>query len=39
MDAIFNDPPAPKDGFLHMGDKTGLGLELNEAAMKKFAVA
>lgn len=39
MDAIFNDPPAPKDGFLHMGDKPGLGLELNEAAMKKFAVA
>ena len=39
MEAIFNDPPVPVDGFIHMKDKPGLGLELNEAAMKRFSVA
>ena len=37
-DELFVDPPTPKDGYLHMTDPPGLGLTLDEKAIKKFAV-
>ncbi|HBF37155.1 MAG TPA: mandelate racemase/muconate lactonizing enzyme family protein [Firmicutes bacterium] len=33
---VFVDPPQPKDGFLEIPDKPGLGLTLNEENIKKF---
>ena len=36
-DELFVDPPTPKDGYLHMTDAPGLGLTLDEKAIKKFA--
>ncbi len=37
-DLLFIDPPRPCDGMLHLGDKPGLGLELDHAAIARFAV-
>lgn len=37
-DALFLDPPQPRDGAFHLGDAPGLGLEIDEAAVKRFAV-
>ena len=38
LDAIFVDPPAPVNGMLVLGEKPGLGLEIDEAAMTRYAV-
>jgi len=38
-DALFIDPPKPVDGLLVMSDQPGLGLTLDRAALKRFAVA
>ena len=37
-DAIFVDPPQPRDGMLHLTDRPGLGLELDEGAIGRLAV-
>lgn len=37
-DALFIDPPQPRDGMFHMSDAPGLGLVLDEAAIKRFEV-
>jgi mandelate racemase len=37
-DVLFVDPPQPKDGAFELGDAPGLGLELDEKAIKQFAV-
>jgi L-rhamnonate dehydratase len=34
-EAIFVDPPKPRNGKLHMSDKPGLGLKLNEDAVRE----
>jgi len=38
LDAIFVDPPTPVNGMLQMSEKPGLGLELDLAAVRRFAV-
>lgn len=35
-EAIFIDPPKPEGGWVTLPDKPGLGLELNEAALKEY---
>lgn len=35
---IYREPPVPVDGRLLLTDKPGLGLELDEDAMQRFAV-
>lgn len=32
---LFNEPMLPEKGVMHLSDKPGLGLTLNEAALKK----
>jgi L-talarate/galactarate dehydratase len=34
---LFVDPPLPRDGMLHLSNAPGLGLELDEQAVAKFA--
>lgn len=36
---LFEEPPLPRDGYLHLTDKPGLGLALDERAVARFAVA
>ena len=36
---LFEDPPIPQDGCLHLTDKPGLGLALDERAVARFAVS
>jgi L-alanine-DL-glutamate epimerase-like enolase superfamily enzyme len=38
LDAIFVDPPTPKNGMLKLGEKPGLGLELDHAAIERYTV-
>jgi len=38
LDALFVDPPQPRDGWFHLGEKPGLGLTLDEAALQRYAV-
>ena len=38
LDELFVDPPAPRNGMMALGNKPGLGLELNEATIRKFEV-
>lgn len=33
---VFSDVPAVKDGYVTINDKPGLGVEVNEAAARKF---
>jgi L-rhamnonate dehydratase len=33
---IFDNPPKPKGGWLPLSEKPGLGLELNQAAVKEY---
>ncbi len=35
---LFEEPPLPREGFLHLTDKPGLGLALDERAVTRFAV-
>ncbi|GAF71208.1 unnamed protein product, partial [marine sediment metagenome] len=35
-EAIFIDPPKPEGGFVTLSEKPGLGLEVNEAALKEY---
>ncbi len=37
-DAIFVDPPTPREGKLVMSEKPGLGLTLDEEAVRRFEV-
>lgn len=37
-DELFINPPVPKNGYLEMSSAPGFGLDLDEAALKKFAV-
>lgn len=37
-DVLFTNPPQPIDGAFHLSDAPGLGLELDEAALRRFAV-
>ncbi len=37
-DVLFSNPPQPRDGALPLGDAPGLGLELDEDAIRRFAV-
>ncbi|MGH8813313.1 MAG: mandelate racemase/muconate lactonizing enzyme family protein [Advenella sp.] len=37
-DLLFIEPPQPQDGMLHLSDKPGLGLELDESAIARFNV-
>lgn len=34
---LYNETPVVKDGYLHLTDKPGLGLEVNEKALERFA--
>ena len=35
---IYKDPPAPVDGWVTLSERPGLGLELNEDAVKEYRV-
>ena len=37
-DVLFTDPPQPRNGMFHLGDAPGLGLTLDENAIKRFSV-
>jgi L-alanine-DL-glutamate epimerase-like enolase superfamily enzyme len=37
-DELFVDPPVPKNGVLHMSQAPGLGLKLDEPAIRRFLV-
>ena len=37
-DELFIDPPIPRDGALDMGPAPGIGLRLDEAAVRRFEV-
>ncbi|GAA4341454.1 enolase C-terminal domain-like protein [Pigmentiphaga soli] len=36
---LYQDPPQPVNGVITLGDRPGLGLELDEQAVRRFAVA
>ncbi len=38
MHAVFENPPRPVDGLFHLGDAPGLGLVINEAALRERRV-
>jgi L-rhamnonate dehydratase len=38
-DAIYVDPPIARDGWLPLPDKPGMGLELNEVAVREYTEA
>lgn len=38
MSDLFVDPPEPKNGMIQLGNAPGLGLELDEKAITRFAV-
>ncbi len=33
---VFKDPPQPRNGYLHIPDLPGLGLELNEEGIREY---
>jgi len=35
MHAVFENPPRPVDGFFHLPQEPGLGLQVNEAELTK----
>ena len=37
-DDFVKEPPVVKDGFLELGDKPGLGIEIDETKLKQFAL-
>ena len=37
-DDFVKEPPVVKDGFLELGDKPGLGIEIDETKLKRFAL-
>jgi len=38
-DAIYQEPPKVKDGYIKIPDKPGLGLELDPEVIKKYQIA
>jgi len=38
-DAIYQEPPQVKDGYMKVPDKPGLGVELDPEAMKRYRIA